>query len=345
MDGRSRALLALLIATTDALQRTIRLSGKPHCAALRATGPSWAHDGVSDRAFGVEIELLSDDGAYDLADAVERAGEDVIILDTVTRATTKAWKIVPDLSLPADRGFELVSPILRGHDGRRRLATVMNRIRSLVKADIHGTLVKALGGACRLAPGVQPSPASYVNKQCGLHVHVDLTGIKFAGMRRICQNWAKYEDAIDLFLPESRRGNANRFCRSVRHNGFLGPGTNKEVNDYIGACEDIYDLMECINPITSADDPGRYYKLNLRTGNKNTIEFRAHSGTTDTEKLKRWINFVVAFVENSALSPAPKSFYDDRDAVHKFHRLFEWVVRGNSIYNFYYERALELNQY
>ena len=83
MDGRSRALLALLIATTDALQRTIRLSGKPHCAALRATGPSWAHGGVSDRAFGVEIELLSDD-VDDLADAVARAGEDVIIANTVT---------------------------------------------------------------------------------------------------------------------------------------------------------------------------------------------------------------------------------------------------------------------
>ena len=194
-------------------------------------------------------------------------------------------------------------------------------------------------------PGAQPEPISYVNKQCGYHVHVDLTGINFAGVRRICQNWAKYEDAIDLFLPESRRGNANRFCQSVRDNCFLDPGTNKEVNDYIGACEDMDELMACINPITSEDDPGRYYKLNLRTGKKNTIEFRAHSGTTDTEKLKRWINFVVAFVENSARNPEPKSFYDDRDAVHKFHRLFEWVVRGNSIYNFYYGRALELNQY
>ena len=317
MVGRSRALLALWIATTHALQRTIRVSGRPRCAALRATGPSWAYGGVSDRAFGVEIELLSDDGVYDLADAVERAGEDVIIPNTVTRATTKAWKIVPDLSLPYDCGFELVSPILRGQNGRRRLVNVMNQI----------------------------DDESYVNVQCGLHVHVDLTRIKFAGVRRICQNWAKYEDAIDLFLPESRRGNANRFCQSVRDNCFLDPGTNKEVNDYIGACEDMDDLMACINPFTSEDDPGRYYKLNLRTGSKNTIEFRAHSGTTDTEKLKRWINFVVAFVENSALSPAPKSFYDDRDAEYKFDRLFEWVVRGNSIHRFYYERALELNQY
>ena len=314
MDGRSRALLALLIATTDGLQRTIRLPGK-RCAALGATGPSWAHDGVSHRAFGVEIELLSDD-VDDLADAVARAGEDVIIANTVTRVTTKAWKIVPDLSLPYDCGFELVSPILRGQNGRRRLVNVMNQI----------------------------DDESYVNVQCGLHVHVDLTDIKFAGVRRICQNWAKYEDAIDLFLPQSRRGNANRFCQSVRYNDFLGPGTNKQVNDYIGACEDIYDLMECINPITAEDDSGRYYKLNLRTGNKNTIEFRAHSGTTDTEKLKRWINFVVAFVENSARNPEPLSFYDDRDAVHKFHRLFEWVVRGENMHRFYYGRALELNQ-
>ena len=124
---------------------------------------------------------------------------------------------------------------------------------------------------------------------------------------------------------------------------LMGDGEAEEEDD--GEAEDMDGLMACVNPITSEDDPGRYYKLNLRTGKKNTIEFRAHSGTTDTEKLKRWINFVVAFVENSARNPEPLSFYDDRDAVHKFHRLFEWVVRGNSIYNFYYERALELNQY
>ena len=157
MDGRSRALLALLIATTDALQRTIRLSGKPRCAALRATGPSWAHGGVSDRAFGVEIELLSDDGVYDLADAFDRADEDVIIRNTVTRDTTKAWKIVPDLSLPAGRGFELVSPILRGANGRRRLATVMNQINDVIRDDINGRLVEALGGRCRLAAELAPA--------------------------------------------------------------------------------------------------------------------------------------------------------------------------------------------
>ena len=54
---------------------------------------------------------------------------------------------------------------------------------------------------------------------------------------------------------------------------------------------------------------------------------------------------LAALGDASARNPEPLSFYDDRDAVHKFHRLFEWVVRGNSIYNFYYERALELNQY
>ena len=198
MDGRSRALLALLIATTDGLQRTIRLPGK-RCAALGATGPSWAHDGVSHRAFGVEIELLSDD-VDDLADAVARAGEDVIIANTVTRVTTKAWKIVPDLSLPYDCGFELVSPILRGQNGRRRLVNVMNQI----------------------------DDESYVNVQCGLHVHVDLTDIKFAGVRRICQNWVSTKTrSTSSFLRRGAGtpiGSVSRYATTA----FSAPGRTNE---------------------------------------------------------------------------------------------------------------------
>ena len=65
--------------------------------------------------------------------------------------------------------------------------------------------------------------------------------------------------------------------------------------------------------------------MNLRTGRKNTIEFRAHGATHDAEKAKRWVNFLTAFVEASAANPVPKSFIDERTPEYKFEKLFKWV--------------------
>ena len=65
--------------------------------------------------------------------------------------------------------------------------------------------------------------------------------------------------------------------------------------------------------------------MNLRTGNKNTIEFRAHGATHEAEKAKRCVNFLTAFVEASAANRAPKSFMEDRPPEHKFEKMFEWV--------------------
>ena len=65
--------------------------------------------------------------------------------------------------------------------------------------------------------------------------------------------------------------------------------------------------------------------MNLRTDHKNTIEFRAHGATHDPEKVKRWVNFLTAFVEASAANKAPKSFIEDRTPEYKFEKMFEWV--------------------
>ena len=41
----------------------------------------------------------------------------------------------------------------------------------------------------------------------------------------------------------------------------------------------------------------RYYKVNVMSyNNHRTIEFRQHSGTTEYEKIKNWIDFLTAFL-------------------------------------------------
>ena len=253
-----RAISLVLLAVPSAafvapsLSRPARASailqsGQPsrRVTARSASGSAWAAGGVPDRAFGCELELLCKRGSVkDIQAAVQEADEPVFVSGEVNRDTTKYWKLVPDASLPPGRGYELVSPILRGSEGRGRLAVTLDCIN-------HYDLVT-------------------VDKQCGYHVHIDLAGIDFQGLKRICQNWVKYEDAIDLILPPSRRGDENRFARSVRENHNFEPRYNKEVNDRIAKAKNIRALRDLMNPIIKDSEDefynpeGRYYKVRGR---------------------------------------------------------------------------------
>ena len=103
-------------------------------------------------------------------------------------------------------------------------------------------------------------------------MHIDLTGIEFEGLRRICQNWVKYEDAIDLILPPSRRGDGNRYLRAVRENHNFWDRKNNYVNNRIAIAKakNMRALLDIMNPIISDDSDefynpdGRYYKVTRR---------------------------------------------------------------------------------
>lgn len=152
-----------------------------------------------------------------------------------------------------------------------------------------------------------------VNKSCGLHVHFGAEKFTFEQWRRIILNYAAIEGVIDSFMPESRRGNNNHYCKSIYE-----PSFNVEYyNNFRG--------------LQVAFHNDRYYKVNLMAYNTHkTIEFRQHSGTTDYTKIKNWIDFLTAFLtwslkheeimtatsidELPFLNDSQKRFYNQRKA-------------------------------
>ena len=82
----------------------------------------------------------------------------------------------------------MVSPILRGEAG--------------------------LDEACRAAEALENAGAS-IDKECGLHVHFDAASFTAGELRTACLRYAKFKAEIDAFMPKSRRGNENRFCRAT----------------------------------------------------------------------------------------------------------------------------------
>jgi Putative amidoligase enzyme len=121
-----------------------------------------------------------------------------------------------------------------------------------------------------------------INKSCGLHIHFDAQNMTANHLKNLVINYGNFESVIDSFLPESRRGNNNTYCKSVR-----------SLEAQISSATTIRKMAEAIG--------SRYYKLNLQSYLRHqTIEFRQHSGTVEYTKISNWILFLHNLVEYSA---------------------------------------------
>lgn len=196
------------------------------------------------------------------------------------------YKLGYDGSISGEDSCEVVSPVLKNLTSLKKVCKALN------EADAK------------------------VNRSCGLHVHFGASEFTNDQWRRIIVNYANIEAVIDSFMPMSRRGDNNYYCKSiVNRKGFVEIADS---NDGLSHFQNIY-----------RND--RYHKLNLMAYDTHkTIEFRQHSGTTDFEKIENWIKFLSAFLQWSIshdeymtassidelpfLTAAQKKYYNERRA-------------------------------
>lgn len=204
-----------------------------------------------NRKFGIELEIVGI--SKEKAVAALKAVNINLQVEGYNHETKQYWKIVPDNSL--SDGFEVVSPIMHGEDGLEEVEIV----------------ARALEDA-----------GAYANKTCGFHVHFDASQIEIKHVKAIFHRYSDYETEIDAFMPPSRRGNINNYCKSL-HN--LAWATFDDADNMIS--------------LANAQD-SRYYKVNLRSYQRHgTIEFRQHSGTVNFVKICNWVRFLSAFIDES----------------------------------------------
>ena len=213
---------------------------------------------INDITFGVEIECYNV-VREEIAQRLREAGIACYVEGYNHTDHTDHFKVVTDASLCGNDTAEVVSPILKGQAGMQTLEKV-----------------------CKVLNEINAK----VNKSCGLHVHFGLNNVDFKTYRNIFINYAKCENVIDSFMPQSRRNNT--YCQSFRAHGNI-------YELLMGACsrEDIADIF-------SRD---RYYKVNpVAYRRHNTIEFRQHSGTVDFAKISNWIEFLKGLISYSRTS-------------------------------------------
>lgn len=168
------------------------------------------------------------------------------------RDNNRYYKIVSDASIQGSNGQEVVSPILKGKNGLNSLKMVCDSLNAV---------------------------GAKVNKSTGLHVHFDASKISDSHFIQLFKNYQKIENAIDSFMPQSRRANNNLYCKSIQ-------GLNYDV------CNTKSDIIRL--------NGTRYRKINAESYiSHKTVEFRQHSGTTDYTKIANWINFLRKLIQYS----------------------------------------------
>ena len=160
---------------------------------------------------------------------------------------------------------------------------------------------------------------------------------------QICQNFVKYEDAIDTFMPSSRRtgsSESNRYFKSNKLAVLDKSGTHSQRHQKIASCNSKEQLCDLINP-----NGDRYYKLNLinlKTGRQPTIEFRQHSATSNYAKVNAWVRFCVALVHNSASQQRPGALKPGIRLPQQFDMLFEQVIKDRALRDVFTKRRAEV---
>lgn len=205
-----------------------------------------------NRRFGIELEIA--DITQARAAAALRAVGLQVATQSYNHTTSTAWKIVPDGSVR--NGFEVVSPVLEGQAGLEAANAAINALKAA---------------------------KARANVTCGFHVHFDASGLGVNELRTIVSRYADFEQQIDAFMPPSRRGSGNHYCRSIR---------SLAANRNFQNAGNVSELSRAQN--------GRYYKVNLQSLHRHgTIEFRQHNGIVDADRALNWIRMLDAFITES----------------------------------------------
>lgn len=212
--------------------------------------------------FGIEIECLVPVSRRVVATAIAAAGVPCYDAGYSHAFEATKWKVVSDSSISGSgEGMELVSPPLN--------ETGFNQIETVSR------ILLGLGAT--------------VNRTCGLHVHIGARSHSVATLKKLAALYIEHEPVIDQLLPNSRRGSANNYCKSIRSADLHRLSAATSVN--------------AISSAVQGDEPysSRFVKLNYKSyWRHGTVEFRHHSGTVDAAKIIKWIVFCSKLVETAA---------------------------------------------
>lgn len=183
--------------------------------------------------------------------------------------------------------------------------------------------------------------SAFVNKSCGLHVHLDGKGIMRPSRKEyptaLIQLWKThlvFEDAILSFLPYERRRNG--FCRPMGDSFKL---TELELCDSLLDLEKLWYKQRTYSEIQRSKGQhyhsSRYFGVNFHSLlSHGHLEIRYHSGTLNARKILEWANLHCLIMDSAAKKELTDDFLQEAMATSvlrdKTELLFETIGMAES---------------
>jgi len=226
-----------------------------------------------NRLFGVEIEVATTKSNRVVANAINaeflhQGINQACEAQSYNHNTQQIWKVVQDSSV---RGWEIVSPPMKGSQGLMELSAVCKALNALE--------VK-------------------VNTTTGLHVHHDARDLSGQEVGMTYSLYATFQHIFNMMVAPSRRN--SHFARPLNwmlltnsgRDNFKGEIRNTNNRSNMNGIE--WKLRDRLNAggmhsYTSVDCMSLY-----RHG---TIEFRQHQGTINATKIWNWVLMTQSIIE------------------------------------------------
>lgn len=240
----------------------------------------------TNRRFGVELEVGNEIRKAQIKRAILKHSDfPVVCSGWATSKNNAFWHIKNDATCGKDgwegnRGFEIASYVASGW---RQLLQIEQCVRSVQKLGVK------------------------TNKNCGLHVHVDVTDFSTFEMASLVAHWLKIELRMLHSVPR-RRASFDGYSKPIMHstcfyierNRSYSPGEFWEM--FVPEDGEPYVVDRAVTLNIQ-----NYLKLlKWPAWLKGTVEFRWPEGTLNSVDVKNWIRLFVNFVENSKDRPMPE---------------------------------------
>ena len=250
-----------------------------------------------NRTYGVELEVNTSYGANTLADAINaeftaRGISAQCQVQSYNHRASSSWKIVSDATV---RGWEVVSPILKGLEGKEEIDAVCAALRSL-----------------NVTTGVQT----------GMHVHHDARGLTAKQIGGTFGAYAAFQTLLNYGVSRSRRGREQGGYNTIANwNRITSNGSDNYNRNYTyGITADTTfrgprgdNASAFISSINRKIGMARECSISIGSSlsRHGTIEFRQHQGTTNATKVWTWVLITQSIIERQVQNRVsfPKPVY------------------------------------
>jgi hypothetical protein len=135
-----------------------------------------------------------------------------------------------------------------------------------------------------------------INTACGLHVHIDCADVDWRELANVFRYFYKFERWFFDLMPRSRQ--SNHFCQRLPN--LPTPKRKSDLVNFLYGRPSVRGIKRDKYP--SPNENGcvdRYFWINIHSYfYRRTLEIRLHSGTTNANKINRWIELLLVCIEN-----------------------------------------------